>query len=329
MIVFTPSQTSPALARMLDTLHNKRFFKLIGGGSLTEADKLTDVVFAFAAAGADCIDLAPEPTVLAAVDRTLSRLSQPPPAVMVSLPLDPDPHFRKITLDEPACIRCSACLPVCPTEAITLPKLLEISQTLCYGCGRCVPTCPTDALSLLPFQVEANIEAVLSHSRVEAVEIHSRYVDPYMLDAFFIRWQSLLAGKLISLCYRPGGIPDEQQLAFYDTACRHSDLPVMLQIDGAPMSGTDDPTASIPALEAALITETLYKQAGKPLPPLTISGGINRHTAEYLQQLAYQSIAGVGMGTVARKAVWHLSGEPALNQASSLIRGFKQRQGLK
>jgi ferredoxin len=261
--------------------------------------------------------------VVNTLDKMLSEFSEQAPVLMVSLPLDPDPHFRKIELDEPNCIQCGACLPVCPTDAITLPNLLEISQSLCYGCGRCVPTCPTEALKLLPFQVEDQLESVLSHPRVEAVEIHSHYVDPYMLKALFERWGNLLTDKLISLCFRPGNLPTEQILAFYQIASEACTLPVMLQIDGAPMSGNDDPEASHPALEAAVKVSEMFQKNGVPFPPITISGGINQHTANLLQEAPYRFIAGVGMGTVARKAVWHLNEANAGQVAYQMVSRFQ------
>jgi ferredoxin len=309
---------------MLSALAQRRLFKLIGGGSFTEADKIAELARAYALGGADCIDIAPDLAVIQAVDEALSARSGPRPVLMISLPLDPDPHFRKIELAEPDCIRCGLCLPECPTEAITLPNALEISQALCYGCGRCVPVCPTDALSLLPFQVESHIEAALSHPAVQALEIHSRYADPYMLEAFLNRWQPLLEDKLIALCFRPTEIPAEQLLDFCHVAQEKSLHPILLQIDGAPMSGTEDPEASRPALEAAVhMAELLQNQSDAP--PITISGGINPHTAHWLQADRYRFIAGVGMGTMARKAIWNLPQAQATRTATEIVNLFKTR----
>ncbi|MFM9598217.1 hypothetical protein ACKI1O_54200, partial [Streptomyces scabiei] len=58
---------------------------------------------AYAASGADCIDIAPDVDVIEAVATALHAAPDQSPVLMVSVPLDPDPHFRKIELAEPDC----------------------------------------------------------------------------------------------------------------------------------------------------------------------------------------------------------------------------------
>ena len=335
-----PSVPDGNVTAMLEALAQRQFFKLIGGGSFTEADKIAAMAQSYAMAGVDCIDIAPDLVVIDAVSEAIRQLPgqshQLPldhpkakkPVLMISLPLDPDPHFRKIELAEPACIRCGLCLPACPTEAITLPDMLEIAQSLCYGCGRCVPVCPTDALSMLPFQVESQIDAVLKHPAVQAVEIHTRFADPLMLTSFLSRWYTELQDKLLSLCFRPGDIPAPQLLDFCSVAQQFSALPILLQIDGAPMSGTDDPDASLAALEGAVLMRELAQNQPN-FPSITISGGINRYTADWLKRPEYHFIAGVGMGTMARKAIWNVTGDRAHEKAREMVALFKHAERLK
>lgn len=117
----------------------------------------------------------------------------------------------------------------------------------------------------------------------------------------------------------------------------------MLQIDGKPMSGTSAAEASLPAITSARRVVALLKKLAHPLErcPVTVSGGINRHTAAYLTQPENALIAGAGLGTVARQAVWQellalsasnleplLFPEHMVREAQGLVQPF-QRSGTR
>ncbi len=304
---------TPAQHRARTALEDHRFFKLICGGSFTETDKVSQLTAIYAKAGCHAIDIAPDEAVLQAVATGLTSLpnEMPHPLIMVSIPLDPDPHFRKIDLQEPDCILCNACIPICPTNAIELSSdkaRLNIIQPLCYGCGRCVTTCPTQALILRPFhQNPEKLNRLLSHPLVGAVEIHTRFADPYMLSDFLKPFQLALKKKALSVCFRPDTVKPAQWLSFLTQIQSFAqtispDFPLIIQIDGAPMSGSDQADTSLPVLRAAMAFKA---QTQDQFPFITLSGGVNAQTADYLNQPQYQFIAGVGMGTVARQAVWH------------------------
>lgn len=45
------------------------------------------------------------------------------------------------------CIKCGACEPVCPVEAISEgEETYVIDAEKCIDCGACQETCPTDAI---------------------------------------------------------------------------------------------------------------------------------------------------------------------------------------
>ncbi len=158
------------------------------------------------------------------------------------------------------------------------------------------------------------------------MEIHSGHMDPYMLEDFLERFRQVLQGKVISVCFRPDRIDTAQWLTFLQQLQAETPWPLILQADGQPMSGGEDPEASFPALAAARL---LYETVGEQFPLITISGGINETTADYLQQSTHSFIAGVGMGTVARRKVWpflEASGGlqmPGLPVAREIVSRFK------
>lgn len=54
-------------------------------------------------------------------------------------------------LDE-KCTHCTVCIPICPTEAISLDRtqmIVSFDKDKCIGCGLCVPACPYKAVEIL------------------------------------------------------------------------------------------------------------------------------------------------------------------------------------
>ncbi len=53
-------------------------------------------------------------------------------------------------INEEACIGCTICIRMCPTDAIIGARgmMHNIAENFCTGCGICVPRCPLDAISL-------------------------------------------------------------------------------------------------------------------------------------------------------------------------------------
>jgi len=65
-------------------------------------------------------------------------------------PALPDRHGGALRVDAAKCAEgCSACVPVCPTQAITRPagKVVVLDLGRCLFCAACVEVCPTHAIT--------------------------------------------------------------------------------------------------------------------------------------------------------------------------------------
>ena len=315
------SANQTVLASSLAALTHGQWFKLIGGGSLTDAPLLAQLAVVYGAAGCPMIDLSCDVAVINAVEAAITQYLplQQRPALMVSLPLDPDPHFAQLELKADDCILCGACVPVCPVDALTLqPNALLVDGPRCYGCNRCVPVCPTDALILNPLHPNAaELLPALTHPAVSAVEIHTTSADVALWPEFEAQFGSALQGKLLSLCFRPAEADAALSLPLIQACFNFSKThtpqwPLVLQLDGKPMTGSADPKASLPAIEgaqqffeAADATPWLAAALNTQAIVVTLSGGVNAHTPALVAQADLaRRIAGGGLGTVARQAVW-------------------------
>ncbi len=75
---------------------------------------------------------------------------------------------------------CRICVDVCPHQAVTLERLVEIDKIDCTGCGICVQECPTNALatrvvvdagSVRCSRVPGDAQSVLCLARLEASDM--------------------------------------------------------------------------------------------------------------------------------------------------------------
>ena len=127
------------------------WLKLICGASYQSLPAVRNLALAYALAGADYIDVAADPAVVAAAQAGLIAAMQisgtggfseiARPWLMVSVSAGEDPHFRKVWFDPAICPACCPrpCDRICPADAINLSGVV---RDRCYGCGRCLPVCP-------------------------------------------------------------------------------------------------------------------------------------------------------------------------------------------
>ncbi|ERT04106.1 iron-sulfur binding domain protein [Lyngbya aestuarii BL J] len=242
----------------LQSLQYGNWFKLICGASYQHLPAVRNLTFAYTLAGADCIDIAADPAVIAvareamvtashwvesATVRGFPAVSQP--LLMVSFNDGEDPHFRKAEFDSTACPSdCwRPCETVCPADAITFndpvnPSSGGVRDPLCYGCGRCIPVCPSQIISTRSIvSTPENIAPLVLSAGVDAIEIHTqvgRVSDFKRLWYSVQPWINRL--KLVAISCPDGGDLIDYLRTLYEII---SPLPCPLiwQTDGRPMSG--------------------------------------------------------------------------------------------
>ncbi|MBE9043366.1 4Fe-4S ferredoxin [Pleurocapsales cyanobacterium LEGE 10410] len=298
----------------LHSLIQGSWFKLICGASYQHLPAVRSLALAYSLAGADCIDVAADPAVIAAAkegikvaqelqDKTQSGRM---PWLMVSINDGEDPHFRKAKFDVTQCpTNCpQPCVGVCPAEAIDL-SLGGVLTSLCYGCGRCVPICPEELITTRSYiSSPAKIVPWIESMAIDAVEIHTQ-VGHY--DDFRRVWTNIapVAGQLKLLAISCTDAPDviEYLRSLYQVI---SPLPCSLiwQTDGRSMSGDIGKGTTHAAIAFA------QKVLRAKLPGyVQLAGGTNNYTVDKLKQeqmLRHQvpsldnSVSGIAYGSYAR-----------------------------
>jgi Fe-S-cluster-containing hydrogenase component 2 len=311
------------LYRPLRSLREGHWFKLICGASFQHLPSVRSLALAYALAGADCIDVAADPAVIATVqdalrvvadfnraDRTKRYREADLPWLMVSLNDGEDPHFRKAEFNPeqcPAdCLR--PCEAICPVQAIVFDRpdgFSGVVDELCYGCGRCLTICPPQQITTRSYVSTASSVLPLVLAGVDALEIHTQ-VDHF---ADFKRLWQAIAPYVAQLKLIAISCPDGEDLidylwALYDLM-RPLPCELIWQTDGRPMSGD----IGVGATRAAVKLGQKVLAAGLP-GYVQLAGGTNHHTVAKLKELgllkssaATPYIAGVAYGSYARSVV--------------------------
>jgi Fe-S-cluster-containing hydrogenase component 2 len=306
----------------LASLQAGTWFKLICGASYQHIPTIRSLTIAYTLAGADCIDVAADPAIVATVQAAIAvaQVLDPTcqPWLMVSLNDGEDPHFRKAEFDASQCpIDCPRpCEAVCPTAAISPTG---VTDALCYGCGRCLPICPIGLIQarsyvyrpevVVPMVMAAGIDAIEIHTQVGRIEDFTRLwaaIVPYTYGPNALKLIAISCGdgeNLIEYLWALQGIisPASQPL----------NCSLIWQTDGRPMSGD----IGAGATRACLKLGEKVLNAGLP-GFVQLAGGTNATTVAKAQTIESNGskLAGIAYGSYARSLL-----EPVLSQVETLI----------
>ncbi|MEL7077576.1 MAG: LdpA C-terminal domain-containing domain [Cyanobacteria bacterium J06643_13] len=274
----------------LQSLKEGSWFKLICGASYQHLPAVRSLALAYSLAGADCIDVAADPAVIAAAQEGIRVASQQlrsqglnerQPLLMVSVNDGVDPHFRKAKFDvtncPPDCPQ--PCVQVCPAAAIDL-SLGGVIESLCYGCGRCEPICPQGLISNHDYISSLDqVIPLVDAWGIDAIEIHTQVGHEQDFERV---WREIapIVNRLKLLAISCTDAPNiiEYLRSLYELI---SPLPCPLiwQTDGRSMSGDIGKGTTHAAINLA------RKVLQAELPGyIQLAGGTNDYTVKKLKQ---------------------------------------------
>nr|WP_246841475.1 LdpA C-terminal domain-containing domain [Chroococcidiopsis sp. TS-821] len=274
------------------------WFKLICGASFQHLPAVRNLTLAYTLAGADCIDVAADPAVIAAAQEALAVAKslasdaqqrgfayQSRPWLMVSLNDGEDPHFRKAEFNPQACpVACPRpCEKICPAQAIVFDRdrFSGVVQDLCYGCGRCLPICPSDLIYTRAYvSTPGAVAPLVLSTGVDALEIHTQVG---RITEFKRLWQAIKPWlnrlKLIAISCPDGDGMIEYLWNLYRIIAPLS-CPLIWQTDGRPMSGDIGDGTTLAAVKLG------QKVLAAGLPGyVQLAGGTNDYTVAKLKAI--------------------------------------------
>ncbi|WP_413172894.1 circadian clock protein LdpA [Anabaena azotica] len=292
----------------LQSLKQGHWFKLICGASYQHLPAVRNLTLAYTLAGADCIDVAADPAVIAAAQaglqaaKALAKEAQRQgfgfkgelPLLMVSLNDGEDPHFRKAEFDANYCpVDCPRpCEKICPAQAIVFNGIKDsfsgIIAEKCYGCGRCIPVCPYEMINAASYiSTPGAIAPLIISTGIDAIEIHTkvgRLEEFQRLWVVIAPWADKL--KLIAISCNDGeGLIDYLQ-AIYDLITPRPQI-LIWQTDGRSMSGDIGDGTTIAAVKLG------QKVLAANLPGyVQLAGGTNSYTVPKLKEMGMLQEAG-------------------------------------
>ena len=292
----------------LQSLQQGNWFKLICGASYQHLPAVRNLTLAYTLAGADCIDVAADPAVIAATQEALLvaqslrynaqkrgfAFTGNLPLLMVSLNDGEDPHFRKAEFNSQDCPRdCSRpCEKICPAQAIlfnnTKDDFSGVIAEKCYGCGRCIPICPYGTIYTKSYEsTPGEIVPLIMSTGIAAVEIHTqvgRLAEFQRLWNAMTPWADQL--KLVAISCNDGEGLINYLKAIYDLIIPRPQF-LIWQTDGRSMSGDIGDGTTIATVKLG------QKVLAANLPGyVQLAGGTNNYTVPKLKGMGLLKEAG-------------------------------------
>ena len=297
-------------------LNERKIFKLVLGLGNQSEENIVSNVEIYAKAGCDMFDINASEEAINAVYKGLEKAGKNKEDFLlcISTGISGDAHINKAEIIKSKCSGCSACVNVCPQDAIILldDGYPFVQKEKCIGCKKC----KCKAISF--FENESDFDEAFRLAEkynLDCIEIHlSSKKVPYDLLKSLIKKSK----TPLSFCLDRKYYSNEKMKKIINKIkkwCGSSEF--IIQADGVPMSGGENTFSStLQAVSTAHLISDFTDY-------ILISGGTNEKTSE-LAKICGIKYNGISVGSYARNLIKDKSPEEAVLLAKKLVDTCKE-----
>lgn len=304
--------------RLLETLNEKKLFKLVLGLGNRHFEAIEDLVTVYAIAGADMFDINPSKEAIEAVMRGVKKSGKNVDDFYytISMGLSGDSHIQKCSINSDKCKNCGKCAKKCPQNAIIKNDgCFEVNTEKCIGCKKC-----DDCKAISFTEKENNVEDIVKLAKrykLDCIEIH---LSTKKIPDEEIKYVLKNFKGALSLCLDRKFYSNERIKKLVTKVIKWKNgTDFIIQADGVPMSGGDNTFEStLQAVSMAHIVQPFGTY-------IFMSGGTNEKTP-WLAQTCGVKYHGVSIGSYARKIVKDKHLEDAVGNAARLIQACRSEK---
>ena len=295
------------LEKIFSSLQNGAFVKIICGAANTSEKQVEKISLVYSLCGVDVIDISPYKNIYNAAKRRIAKAlditGRNPgiypkfrvPAIMKSINIGDDKHFRKASLNLDKCVQCLECVKVCQSNALTFKgEKINFDSDKCYGCARCAEVCRQNAISLTDIPHNPHDDT----GNFDAVEIHTGNSSIEEIKTFLESNKNIMEkAGLVSVSVDSKRFNSVDLVDYVNSVIKMFDKKIIIQIDGNSMRGGTENSSTMQTIAAAAMLLDAKADAY-----IQLSGGTNHLTREIVD-LTGLKLSGIGYGSFARKII--------------------------